>query len=276
VHSGYQNVEFGYFSVRWALQLCNMKKSKIAIVTGGSRGLGKNISIALAKRKIDVLITYHGNKAAANEVVAAIEAMGQKAAAFQLDTGDTKQIEAFITRVTEHLQKENGSPCFDFLINNAGSNLYAPIAETTEQQLDAMFHIGYKGVFWLTQKSLPYINNGGAIVNISSGLARISVPGESVYASMKSAVETLTRYLAQELGTRQIRVNAVAPGAVETDFGGGITRDNKEANARIAGLTALGRAGIPDDIGGVVAFLCSSDAFWINGQRIEVAGGQSL
>lgn len=154
--------------------------------------------------------------------------------------------------------------------------MYSPAAETSEKQLDDIFDIHYKGVFFLTQKFLPFINDGGEIINISSGLARLTFPGSSVYASMKGAIEILTRYLAKELGERKIRVNVVAPGAIETDFGGGRTRDNKEINARIAGLTALGRVGLPDDIGGVVAFLCTEDAYWINGQRIEVSGGQAL
>jgi len=167
-------------------------------------------------------------------------------------------------------------PNFDFLINNAGTGLYALATETTEEQLDAIFNIHYKGVFFLTQKALPFLNDGGGIVNISSGLTRITIPGSSVYGSMKAAVESLTTYLAKELGSRKIRVNVIAPGAIETDFGGGLTRDNKEINAHIASLTALGRVGLPDDIGGVVAFLCTEDARWVNGQRIEVSGGQSL
>ena len=174
------------------------------------------------------------------------------------------------------MQEHTGSPKFDFLINNAGTALYSPIAETSEQQLDNIFNIHYKGVFFLTQKFLPFINDGGGIINVSSGLARLTFPGSSVYASMKGAVEILTRYLAKELGSRKIRVNVIAPGAIETDFGGGRTRDNKEINAHIASLTALGRVGLPDDIGGVVAFLCTEDAYWINGQRIEISGGQAL
>ena len=207
-------------------------KNKIALVTGGSRGLGRNMALAIAKKGINVMLTYHSNKEAADNVVAEIESLGQKAVAFQLDTSNTK--------------------------------------------LFAIFNIHYKGVFFLTQKALPFINNGGGIVNISSGLSRMAYPGSSVYASMKGAVEILTRYLAKELGPRKIRVNAVAPGAIETDFGGGRTRDNKEINERIASVTALGRVGLPDDIGGVVAFLCTEDAGWINAQRIEVSGGQAL
>jgi NAD(P)-dependent dehydrogenase (short-subunit alcohol dehydrogenase family) len=251
-------------------------KNKIALITGGSRGLGRNMAVAIAKKGIDVILTYHTNKEAADEVVAEIESLGRKAVAFQLDTSDTKSFDNFIKQVTAYLQEQTGSPNFDYLINNAGTALYALASETTEKQLDAVFNIHYKGVFFLTQKALPFINDGGGISNISSGLTRITMPGSSVYGSIKTAVETLTRYLAKELGLRKIRVNVVAPGAIETDFGGGRTRDNKEINDRIASVTALGRVGLPDDIGGVVAFLCTKDAGWINAQRIEVSGGQAL
>lgn len=251
-------------------------KNKIALVTGGSRGLGKNMALALAKKGIDVVLTYNTNKEAADKVVAEIQSLGQKAFAFQLDTSNIKLFDHFIQQVTAQLQAQTGSPNFDFLINNAGTALYALAKDTTEEQMDAIFNIHYKGVFFLTQKALPFINDGGGIINISSGLARIIIPGSSVYGSLKGAVEILTRFLAKELGARRIRVNVVAPGAIETDFGGGRTRDNKEINAQIASLTALGRVGLPDDIGGVVAFLCTEDARWINGQRIEVSGGQAL
>lgn len=250
--------------------------NKIALITGGSRGLGKNMAIAIAKKGIDVILTYNTDKEAADKVVDEIKSLGQKAVAFQLDTSNVKLFDNFIKEVTAYLQQLNGNANFDFLINNAGTALYALAKDTTEEQLDAIINIHYKGVFFLTQKALPFITDGGSIINISSGLARLTFPGSSVYASMKSAIETVTRYLAKELGARKIRVNVVAPGAIETDFGGGRTRDNKEINAQIAGLTALGRVGLPDDIGGVVAFLCTDDAYWINGQRIEVSGGQAL
>ena len=251
-------------------------KNKIALITGGSRGLGKNMALAIAKKGIDVMLTYNSNKEAADNAVAEIESLGQKAIAFQLDTSDTKSFDNFIKQATALLQEQTGSPNFDYLINNAGTALYALAAETTEEQMDAIFNIHYKGVFFLTQKVLPFMNDGGGIINISSGLTRITVPGSSVYSSIKTAVETLTRYLAKELGPRKIRVNVVAPGAIETDFGGGRTRDNKEINERIASITPLGRVGLPDDIGGVVAFLCTEDAGWINAQRIEVSGGQAI
>ncbi len=251
-------------------------QNKIALVTGGSRGLGRNMSIALAKKGIDVVLTYNTNKDAADKVVAEIKSLGQNAYAFQLDTSNIKLFDDFIKQVTQHLKEKTGAQNFDFLINNAGTALYMPITDVTEEQMDAIYNIHYKGVFFLTQKALPFINDGGGIINISSGLTRITMPGSSVYGSLKTAIESLTRYMAKELGTRKIRVNVVAPGAIETDFGGGRTRDNKEINAHIASLTSLGRVGLPDDIGGVVAFLCTQDAYWINGQRIEVSGGQGI
>ena len=251
-------------------------KSKIALITGGSRGLGKNMALAIAKNGLDVVITYNNNREAADEVVAAIEKTGQKAKAFQLDTSNIRLFESFINELTIYLNETYENPNLDFLVNNAGTALYALVTDTTEEQLDAVFNIHYKGVFFLIQKILPFINEGGGIVNISSGLTRITMPGSSVYGSLKSAVETLTRYLAKELGPKRIRVNVLAPGAIETDFGGGRVRDNKDINEQIAGFTALGRVGVPDDIGGVVAFLCSDEAGWINGQRIEVSGGQAL
>jgi NAD(P)-dependent dehydrogenase (short-subunit alcohol dehydrogenase family) len=251
-------------------------KNKIALITGGSRGLGKNMALAIARKGIDTIITYNSNKAAADEVLEEIRSMGRKAAALQLDTSDTRNLDPFVTNLVSPLGTAFDHPRLDFLINNAGTALYAGVAETTEAQMDAVYNIHYKGVFFLTQKLLPYINDGGGIINISSGLARITTPGSSVYGSLKAAVESLTRYMAKELGSRQIRVNVVAPGAIETDFGGGRVRDNKDINVHIAGITALGRVGLPEDIGGVVAFLCSEEAYWINAQRIEVSGGQAI
>lgn len=250
--------------------------NKIALVTGGSRGLGRNMAISLAKKKIDVVLTYNSNQQKADEVVAEIQALGQKAVAFQLDTSKIQQFSVFFEQVTNWLKEQTGQSHFDFLINNAGTGLYAPFTETTEEQFDAMLNIHLKGVYFLTQKALSIINDGGRIINISTGLARFSLPGFSIYAAMKGAIEVLTRYQAKELGARGITVNVVAPGAIETDFGGGAVRDNKDMNAMVAGVTALGRAGLPDDIGGVVAFLCTEEARWINGQRIEVSGGMNL
>jgi NAD(P)-dependent dehydrogenase (short-subunit alcohol dehydrogenase family) len=253
-----------------------MATNKIALVTDGSRGLGRNMAVSLAKKGNDVILTYNSNQEEADHVVATIQSLGQHAAAFQLDSGNVQSFNGFIERVTQHLLQQTGQSNFDFLINNAGTALYAPFIETTEEQFDTAYNIHYKGVFFLTQKALPYLNDGGRIINISSGLARFAFPGSSAYGSMKGAIEVLTRYLAKELGPRGIAANVVAPGAIETDFGGGHVRDNKETNAHIAAVTALGRAGVPDDIGGVVAFLCTEDARWINGQRIEVSGGMNL
>ncbi|RAV27525.1 SDR family NAD(P)-dependent oxidoreductase [Sinomicrobium soli] len=252
------------------------KRAGIALITGGSRGLGRNMAIATARKGLDIVLTYHNNKKAAEEVVAEIEALGQKAYPFQLDTRNLAAFDRFVNEVTSFLQEKTGSPNIDFLVNNAGTALYAPINEVTEEQMDDIYNIHYKGVFFLTQKLLPFINDGGGIVNISSGLTRIVIPGSSVYGALKTAVETQTRYLARELGERKIRANVIAPGAIETDFGGGRVRDVKEYNDMVAGFTALGRVGLPDDIGSVVAFLCSEEAYWINAQRIEVSGGQSI
>ncbi|OBW42185.1 3-oxoacyl-[acyl-carrier-protein] reductase FabG [Chryseobacterium sp. MOF25P] len=248
-------------------------RTKIALVTGASRGLGKNSALKIAQKGLDVIITYNSNKEEAEKVVAEIEALGQKAIAYQLDTRNTKSFEEFVKNVGDHLEKNTGSRNIDFLINNAGTALYAPITDTTEEQLDEMVDIHFKGVFFLTQKFLPFINDDGGIVNISSGLARFALPGSSVYGSLKAGVEMMTKYLAKELGSRKIKANVVAPGAIETDFGGGRTRDDKNMNALVANNTALGRAGLPDDIGGVVAFLCTEDARWITAQRIEASGG---
>ncbi len=208
--------------------------------------------------------------------MAEIESLGQKAAALQLDTGSVASFDTFFEQAAASLKTTFGTDHFDFLINNAGVGIYAPFAETKEADFDHLMNIHFKGVFFLTQKALPYLNDGGRIVNISTGLARFLAVGYAAYASMKGAIETLTRYMAQELGSRGIAVNTVAPGAIETDFGGGVVRDNAHVNDHLAKATALGRVGLPDDIGGVVAFLCTDEARWINAQRIEVSGGQNL
>ena len=251
-------------------------KNKIALITGGSRGLGKNMALSMAKKGIDVIFTYHTNVTEAQKVVAEIETLGQKAVALQLNTGDIKSFDAFFANITTVLSDTFNTTHFDFLVNNAGTGLHTPIADNTEEQFDSLMNIHFKGVFFLTQKALALLNDGGRIVNISSGLARFSIPGAAAYASMKGAVETFTRYLAKELGSRGITANIVAPGAIETDFGGGGVRDNAAMNSFVASVTALGRAGLPDDIGGVVAFLCSDEARWINAQRIEVSGGMFI
>ncbi|MDR3680937.1 MAG: SDR family oxidoreductase [Flavipsychrobacter sp.] len=250
--------------------------NKIALVTGGSRGLGKDMALSLAHKGNNVILTYNSKKEEALAVVAEIEKAGQKATALQLDTANTKSLDVFFKQVAEVLKNTFNADRFDFLVNNAGIGINAPFAETTEEQFDQLMNIHFKGVFFLTQKALPLINDGGRIINLSTGLARFSMPGYAAYASMKGAIEVLTRYLAKEVGARGITVNAVAPGAIETDFGGGVVRDNDNVNKHIAGITALGRVGLPEDIGGVVAFLCSDDARWVNAQRIEVSGGMNL
>ena len=250
--------------------------NKIALVTGGSRGLGKEMVLSLAKKGIDVLFTYHSKHEEALEVVRQVEQTGRKAATLQLNVADIKSFDSFFNQLKQVLNEKFNKDTFDFLINNAGTGLHVPFTDTTEEQFDDLLKIHFKGPFFLTQKVLPVLSDGGGIINISSGLARFSFPGASAYASMKGAMETLTKYQAKELGERKIRVNIVAPGAIETDFGGGTVRDNKEVNKQVAGMTALGRAGLPEDIGGVVAFLCTEDARWINAQRIEVSGGMML
>ncbi|MGZ3873600.1 MAG: SDR family NAD(P)-dependent oxidoreductase [Mucilaginibacter sp.] len=250
--------------------------TKIALVTGGSRGLGKNMALSLAKKGINVILTYHSKKDEAQTVVSEIEQAGRKAVALQLSAGDVKSFGVFFDEVQTALKDTFQAYHFDFLINNAGIGIHASFAETTEEAFDELLNIHFKGVFFLTQKALPLINDGGRIINLSSGLARFSNPGYAAYAAMKGAIEVLSRYQAKELGARGIAVNVVAPGAIETDFGGGMVRDNEQVNKFIASVTALGRVGLPDDIGGVVAFLCTEEARWINGQRIEVSGGMNL
>jgi len=249
--------------------------NKIAIITGGSRGLGRNTAIHLARRGVDVLFTYRANQAEAESLIREIEAIGPKAAAFRLDTGDVRSFDGFAAGVRKTLESW-GRQRFDYLVNNAGNSLHAAFAETTEAQFDAIVNVHFKGVYFLTQKLLPLMNDGGRIVNISSGLARFALPGSSAYGATKGAVEVLTRYLAKELGPRGITANVVAPGAIQTDFSGGMVRDNPEINQRVAAMTALGRAGVADDIGPMIAALLSDENRWVNGQRIEVSGGMAL
>ncbi|MBJ6111733.1 SDR family oxidoreductase [Hymenobacter sp. BT523] len=253
-----------------------MSTTNIALVTGGSRGLGKSMALHLAQKGIDVLLTYHTQRAEAESVVAEITALGQRAAALQLDASRVPGFAAFFAQVSRTLAETFGTDKFDFLINNAGTGLYAPFAETTEAQFDEAMNIHFKGPFFLTQQALPLLRDGGRIINISSGLTRITNPNSSAYASMKGAMEVLTRYQAKELGARGIAVNIVAPGAIATDFGGGRVRDNQELQNHIVSLTALGRVGLPDDIGPVVAFLCTDAARWITAQRLEASGGQAI
>jgi len=250
--------------------------NKIAIVTGGSRGLGRNMALHLAKKGIDVILTYNSKLAEANEVVTQIEQVGGKAVALQLNVADSKSFAAFTEQVKAVLSKTWNAERFDFLVNNAGIGMHASFSETTEEQFDQLLNIHLKGPFFLSQKLLAMINDGGRIINVSSGLTRFALPGYAAYALMKGGIETLTKYMAKELGSRGIAVNVVAPGAIETDFGGGAVRDNAQLNQFVAAQTALGRAGLPDDIGGVIASLLSEDNRWVNGQRIEASGGMFL
>lgn len=246
---------------------------KIGLVTGGSRGLGRSTALAMAAQGIDVIITFHSQQAAAEAVVKDITAKGRKAVGLQLDVADASSFKAFAEQVAKVLRENWQTEKFDYLVNNAGTGVYAPFMETTEVQFDQMVNEHLKSVFFLTQKLLPLMNNGGRIVNLSSGLARFVFPGYSAYAAMKGGIEVLTRFMAKELGARGITVNTVAPGAIETDFGGGLVRDNKDINAHIASITALGRVGVPEDIGPMVASLLSENNRWVNAQRIEVSGG---
>jgi NAD(P)-dependent dehydrogenase (short-subunit alcohol dehydrogenase family) len=249
---------------------------RIALITGGSRGLGKSTALHLAKQGVDVILTYQAQEAAALAVVAEIEAMGRRAVALQLDVAHSSTFAGFAERVSAALKSHWDTDRFQVLVNNAGTGAHASFMETTEAQFDALVNVHFKGTFFLTQKLLPLMADGGRIVNLSSGLARFALPGYSAYGAMKGAIETLTRYMAKELGPRGIAVNVVAPGAIATDFGGGAVRDNPQLNAFVASQTALGRVGEADDIGAMIASLVSSDNRWINAQRIEVSGGMML
>ncbi|MGM9484430.1 SDR family NAD(P)-dependent oxidoreductase [Roseateles sp. NT4] len=248
----------------------------ISLITGASRGLGRNTALAIARRGGDVIVTYQSRADAAESLVAEIRALGRQAVALPLDVGNVASFGSFAGRLRHVLHDSWGRERFDHLVNNAGHGDYALIADTTEAQFDGLVNVHFKGVFFLTQALLPLIEDGGRIVNLSSGLTRKSFAGYAAYAAVKGAVEVLTVYLAKELGTRGIAVNTVAPGAIETDFGGGAVRDNPEVNQLFAGMTALGRAGVPDDIGPMVANLLSADNRWVNAQRIEVSGGQAI
>jgi NAD(P)-dependent dehydrogenase (short-subunit alcohol dehydrogenase family) len=248
---------------------------RTAIITGASRGLGRNTAIHLARRGVDVLFSYNSNLAEAQKLIREVEAAGRKAAAFQLDAGNISLFDGFVIQVRDMLRVWDREQ-FDYLVNNAGTSLHKPFDQTSEAEFDRIVNVHFKGVYFLTQKLLPLMKDGGRIVNISSGLARFSLPGTSAYGAAKGAIEVLTRYLAKELGPRGITANVVAPGAIETDFSGGMVRDNPEMNKRIADMTALGRVGLPDDIGPMIASLLSDENRWVNGQRIEVSGGMSL
>lgn len=248
----------------------------IVLITGGSRGLGRSAALAAARSGIDVVLTYLSKSTEAQAVVAEIESMGRRAVALPLDVGNVRSFEAFAGQLAQALQTQWQRERFDFLVNNAGMGVHAPLAETTEAQFDALMNVHLKGVFFLTQQLLPLMNDGGRILNFSSGLARFALPGYGAYAAMKGAIEVLSRYQAKELGPRGIAVNVVAPGAIETDFGGGAVRDNADLNAYVAAQTALGRVGQPDDIGPLVAALLQPATRWVNAQRIEASGGMFL
>lgn len=250
--------------------------TSISIVTGGSRGLGRNTAVSIARHGGDVILTYRSGAEQAQAVVAEIEAMGRKAVALQLDIGNVSAIPAFVAEVRAALGSTWNRDRVDHLINNAGHGAMAPFAETTEAQFDELFDVHVKGVFFLTQALLPLLADGGRIVNFSSGLTRVSYPGFSAYSAAKGAVEILTLYMAKELGGRGITVNTIAPGAIETDFLGGAVRDTPAYNEAFASMTALGRVGLPDDIGPAVASLIGPDNRWITAQRIEVSGGQNI
>jgi NAD(P)-dependent dehydrogenase (short-subunit alcohol dehydrogenase family) len=246
---------------------------KIALVTGGSRGLGREMVKSLAQKGLDIVLTYHQNEAEANNAIHEVEAAGGKAIAIQLDTANTKGFENFKTKLTQQLKAVFNTETFDFLINNAGIGIMAPFAMVTEEDFDHLVNIHFKGVFFLTQQLLPLINTGGGIINISSGLTRFTAPALIAYSSMKGAIEVFTRHLAKELGPKGIRVNTVAPGAIATDFAGGVTKTYAD---HMKSITALGRVGMADDIGGVIAFLCTDDAKWVTAQRLEASGGQNI
>ncbi|WP_420594886.1 SDR family NAD(P)-dependent oxidoreductase [Deinococcus sp.] len=244
----------------------------IAIVTGGSRGLGRSTVLSLAQRGVSSIFTYNSSPDEAQNVVAAAEQAGARVAALKLDIGDSSSFDGFVDSVRSTLA-EWGAERFDYLVNNAGISDHTPFAQVTEELLDRMYRVNFKGVYFLTQKLLPIINDGGRIINISTAVTRLVNPNSSAYATMKGALEVLTRYLASDLGPRGITVNTVAPGPVATDFSGGVVRDNPEINKRVAAVTALGRAGVPDDIGPMIAALLSGENRWVNAQRIEVSGG---
>ena len=251
-------------------------KTPIALITGGSRGLGRNIALQLAEQGTDIILTYKSDERAAQEVVKLVQEKGRRAVALQLDAGNTATYPVFARKVSESLSAVWQRDRFDKLVSNAGTGVHASFDATTEEQFDELVAVHLKGVFFLTQKLLPLISDGGRIVNVSSGLARFTVPGYSAYAAMKGGVEVLTRYMAKELAARGITVNTIAPGPIETDFNGGAVRDNAQLNAHLASLSAFGRVGLPDDVGGAVAALLSDGTGWVTGQRIEVSGGTLL
>jgi NAD(P)-dependent dehydrogenase (short-subunit alcohol dehydrogenase family) len=265
---------FYHYNRTFVIKIRNMSAAqKIALVTGGSRGLGKEMALSLARKGIDVIITYRANEEEASNVAASIQQLGRKTAVLHLDMSRLQDLDQFINTLKGTLQTVWQSNSFDLLINNAGMGATVPFEKVTEDLFDEFMNVHFKGVYFLTQKCIPLLNQGGRIINISSGTTRFSNPGYSVYASMKGAIEVFTRYLAKELGTKGIAANVVAPGPIETDFNNAAIRNNPNMKGMLSSLTPLGRVGTSEDIGGVVAFLCSEEGRWINGQRIEVSGG---
>ena len=253
-----------------------MPDQKIALITGANRGLGRSAALHLARAGVDVVVAFRSNAEQAGAVVAEIEQAGRRAVAVELDTVRFDTFAAFAGDLPGTLSEHFGRDTIDILINNAGTGVHAPFAETTEAQLDDMLAVHVKGPFLLTQALLPVLADGGSVLNVSTGLTRFVSAGYSAYASAKGAVEVLTRYMAQELGERGIAVNAIAPGATGTDFAGGVMKSNEDVREAIGGMVALGRIGEPDDIGGAIAGLLTSDSHWITGQRIEASGGMRL
>ncbi|MCI3205496.1 MULTISPECIES: SDR family oxidoreductase [Pandoraea] len=249
---------------------------KIALITGGSRGLGRASALALAHRGTDVILTYRSQREEAEAVVAEIVKLGANAVALPLDASDSSQFAPFAAEVKRLLKEVWKRDTFDFLVNNAGTGLHKAIVDTTEDEFDFLVRLHLKGPFFLTQTLLPMIADGGRILNVSSGLARFTLPNASAYAMMKGGIEVFSRYLAKELGARGIRANTIAPGAIATDFNGGTVRDNEAVHKMVANNIALGRVGEAEDIGGVVAALLSDETGWINGQRVEASGGMIL
>jgi len=248
--------------------------NKIALVTGGSRGLGKDMALSMARKGLDVIITYRSKEGEARDVVSEIEQLGRKAVMLSLDMNtNVHALDSFVQALAIELKSVWERTNFDYLVNNAGIGATIPFEQATEAQFDEFLNVHYKNVYFLTQKLLQLMAEGGGIVNISSGTTRFANPGYSIYASMKGAIEVLTKYWAKELGTKGIRANVVAPGPIETDFNNAAIRSNPQMKERLASLSPLGRVGTAEDIGGVVAFLCSEEGRWINGQRIEVSGG---
>jgi NAD(P)-dependent dehydrogenase (short-subunit alcohol dehydrogenase family) len=258
------------------MTMTDAQQPPIALITGGSRGIGRSMALNLAGRGVDIIFTYRAAAAEASAVCDCVRALGRKVVALPLDVTDSASFDAFGKSVATELERTFQRKQIDYLVNNAGTSLHASIAETTEAQLDEVYNVHFKAPFLLTQRLLPLIANGGRIINVSSGLARMTIPGSAAYGAMKAAVETFTRYAAKELAGRKITANVIAPGAIATDFSGGMVRDNPEVNRMVTSMTALGRVGQPDDIGGAVAMLLSPESGWINGQRIEASGGMGL